>query len=71
MQQAKLSAELKKLVDQPSRYGKETQEGVYIRFEDAHEVRYRCKMRRKTFTAGRTNFESHIINNSLAPTKEK
>jgi hypothetical protein len=70
MQGSKLSAELKKLVDQPSSYGKEVQEGVYIRFEDANEVRYRCKMRRKTFSAGRSNFESQIINNNLAPKKE-
>jgi ribosomal protein L35AE/L33A len=49
-----------------SAFGDELLEGVYIRFEgDDGYVRDRVKMRRKTFTAGRENFTSHIENNEL------
>jgi hypothetical protein len=60
-----ISVELNRLVNVKSNYGKEVQEGLYIRFETTTQVVNRVKLRRKTFVAGRTDFDKNIINNKL------
>jgi hypothetical protein len=60
--------EMKKSIGQEMRksaHGKEVMEGVYIRIEQDGCVKDRFKLRRKTFTAGREGFTTHIKNNSL------
>lgn len=60
-----------------SAHGGEVMEGVYVRIEEGGWVKDRFKMRRKTFTAGREGFTTHIKNNALigssspAPKEEK
>jgi hypothetical protein len=44
---------------------KETAEGVYIRFESDDFVEQRLKYRRKTFKAGREDFHTNIVYNTL------
>lgn len=60
-----LSTEVKNLLNVKSNYGSEIQEGVYVRFENPSHVVHRVKMRRKTFVAGRADFDRNIINNKL------
>lgn len=61
-----LKKDITALMNQPSAYGDDTAEGVYVRVEDEDHVLYRWKLRRSTFSAGRTDFASNIINNQLA-----
>lgn len=58
-------AEIRSLMNHKSRFGAEIQEGLYIRFEDDDKVIDRYKIRRATFTSGRTDFDTNIINNKL------
>ncbi len=48
-----------------SAFGSEQAEGVYLRFEKNDYVLERAKLRRATFTAGRTDFETSVKNNTL------
>ncbi len=64
--------ELKKQVAEDSlrrksAFGQELQEGLYVRLEKDGFVCDRFKVRRKTFTPGRANFRSVVINNRLLP----
>ncbi len=57
--------QLEELV-QKSRFStKETCEGVYIRFETDPRCHERLKYRRKTFTAGRTDFATRVAYNKV------
>jgi len=58
-QNIKYQTELQKLLYSKSSFGKEQQEGLYIRFESLEYVMYRCKLRRKTFVAGRQDFDKN------------
>jgi len=60
-----LLADIRSSLTQKSHYSAQTQEGLYIRFEDADKVIDRYKIRRPTFTSGRTDFDTNIINNKL------
>jgi len=62
---AVLLAEIKAALKARSHFGLEEQEGLYIRFENENQVLYRCKLRRPTFAAGRTDFDSHLVTNSV------
>jgi len=53
------------LMNTKSKFGNEVQEGLYIRFESDTHVLYRTKIRRKTFTCGRDDFESNPKTNQL------
>lgn len=64
--QLKFGATCQSLLNQPSKFSKEIQEGLYIRFESKEHVMFRVKIRRKTFVCGRTDFDSKVINNKLA-----
>lgn len=57
--------ELEALVQKSKFSTTETAEGVYIRFEKGGVVQHRLKYRRKTFTAGRKDFHTHMKTNSL------
>ena len=52
-----------------SRFGGESAEGVYVRWEANGRVVGRAKWRRGTFSAGRTDFNTRQENNSLGPAK--
>jgi len=67
-QGTKLREEIKSKLNVVSHYGKEQQEGLYVRFEDDEKVLYRAKIRRKTFTSGRTDFDTNPVKNKLKST---
>ncbi len=58
-------AELEALVKKSTFSTKETAEGVYIRFERGGVIVERLKYRRKTFVAGREDFNKNLKTNSL------
>lgn len=62
----KLSALLSGLDKETSAYTSEPAEGVYIRLENDDVVLDRFKLRRDTFVAGRADFGSRVVNNTLA-----
>jgi len=61
----KLSDLIKEKMLTKSNYGKETQEGLYVRFETDEHVSFRFKIRRKSFVSGRTDFDKNPIKNKL------
>jgi hypothetical protein len=48
---------------------KEVQEGVYLRCESSDAVKYRCKLRRGDFVAGRDDFRTKTQNNQISSQK--
>jgi len=62
---ASIMTDVRAALKRRSTYSQDEQEGLYIRFENADKVLYRCKLRRPTFTAGREDFDSHLVTNGL------
>ena len=60
-----LKALLASLDRTTSAYGDDAAEGVYVRLEDDDVVIDRWKLRRDTFSAGRTDFATNVVTNSL------
>eukprot|EP01125_Pyxidicula_operculata_P021766 TRINITY_DN8623_c0_g1_i1.p1 TRINITY_DN8623_c0_g1~~TRINITY_DN8623_c0_g1_i1.p1 ORF type:complete len:234 (-),score=42.30 TRINITY_DN8623_c0_g1_i1:148-849(-) len=61
----KFQSELLGLLPAKSHYGKDVQEGVYVRFESPDFVEHRFKLRRKTFVAGNNDFDRNPQKNKL------
>eukprot|EP01126_Amoeba_proteus_P066088 TRINITY_DN9502_c0_g1_i5.p1 TRINITY_DN9502_c0_g1~~TRINITY_DN9502_c0_g1_i5.p1 ORF type:complete len:245 (-),score=57.55 TRINITY_DN9502_c0_g1_i5:468-1202(-) len=70
-EQLSLTSEIQKFTKNKSKFGKEIQEGLYIRFETSTQVIHRVKLRRSTFVAGRTDFDKHLIKKKLKKKKKK